>query len=64
MLTGVRQGRESRAKTWRRIGWGVGTVGAVKRLPPAREWQGLVATRKVSLRGFERRLLWLESCEQ
>ena len=43
---------------------GAGTVGAVKRLPPGREWQGLMATRKVSLRGFKRRLPWLESCER
>jgi hypothetical protein len=64
VLTGVRQGRDIRAKTCRRIGWGEGTVGAVKKFPPGRERQELVATRKVSLRGFERRLLWPESYEQ
>ena len=39
-------------------------MGAVKKFPPGRERQELVATRKVSLRGFERRLLWPESYEQ
>lgn len=63
MLMGVRQGRDIRAKSWRRIGGGRGMWGR-KRLPPGREWQDLVTIRKVSLRGFERRLLWPESHEQ
>lgn len=33
-------------------------------VPTRQEWQDFVAIRKVSLRGFERRLLWPESHEQ
>ena len=58
------EGQREQSKDMEEDRLGAGTVGAVKRLPPGREWQGLMATRKVSLGGFKRRLPWLESCER